>query len=425
MFTEITYLFTLSIFSILYFFTLITIHSFITRNSLKPLKEQEQIDESQDKKMSYEASFLSKFLQLLLLVIISSNVYLINVDIFDYFGFNDNVNIISESFDFILLNILISGLLISFIHVISFLLIGSDRSMGRRLSVWYKIILEKTVSLPLIKGFINYLITFSKKGDQSNVEDDMNATLQESLDYLEEAVIPEESEELRMIRGVLRMDSVKVREIMVPRVDILSISAESTIAQVADLMKAEGGHSKIPVFGDSIDDIVGIAYARDILSALDENVSPQSTVRNLVRKSLHVPESQSLEKFLREIQEQSTSVAMVVDEYGGISGLITVTDLIEEIVGELTDEFDKFIPEIEKINDFEVLADAGVSIDSLNHTLVTSIEANGFDTVGGLVMKFSGRIPEINDEISIGDIIIKVTSVKGRRLEKVKIIINQ
>jgi CBS domain containing-hemolysin-like protein len=392
---------------------------------LKPLKEQEQIDESQDKKIGYEASFLSKFLQLLLLVIISSNVYLINVDIFDYFGFNDNVNIISESFDFILLNILISGLLISFIHVISFLLIGSDRSMGRRLSVWYKIILEKTVSLPLIKGFINYLITFSKKGDQSNVEDDMNATLQESLDYLEEAVIPEESEELRMIRGVLRMDSVKVREIMVPRVDILSISAESTIAQVADLMKAEGGHSKIPVFGDSIDDIVGIAYARDILSALDENVSPQSTVRNLVRKSLHVPESQSLEKFLREIQEQSTSVAMVVDEYGGISGLITVTDLIEEIVGELTDEFDKFIPEIEKINDFEVLADAGVSIDSLNQTLGTSIEANGFDTVGGLVMKFSGRIPEINDEISIGDIIIKVTSVKGRRLEKVKIIINQ
>ena len=425
MFTEITYLFTLSIFSILYFFTLITMNSFITRNSLKPLKEQEQIDESQDKKMSYEASFLSKFLQLLLLVIISSNVYLINVDIFDYFGFNDNVNIISESVDFILLNILISGLLISFIHVISFLLIGSDRSMGRRLSVWYKIILEKTVSLPLIKGFINYLITFSKKGDQSNVEDDMNATLQESLDYLEEAVIPEESEELRMIRGVLRMDSVKVREIMVPRVDILSISAESTIAQVADLMKAEGGHSKIPVFGDSIDDIVGIAYARDILSALDENVSPQSTVRNLVRKSLHVPESQSLEKFLREIQEQSTSVAMVVDEYGGISGLITVTDLIEEIVGELTDEFDKFIPEIEKINDFEVLADAGVSIDSLNQTLGTSIEANGFDTVGGLVMKFSGRIPEINDEISIGDIIIKVTSVKGRRLEKVKIIINQ
>ena len=425
MFTEIIYLFTLLIFSILYFFTLITMHSFIARNSLKFIKEQDQqIDESKDKKISYEAAFLSKFLQLLFLVIISSNVYLINLDIFDYFGLNEQINIFSQAFEVILFNILISGLLISFIHVISFLFIGSDRSMGRRFSTWYKVILEKITTLPLIKGFINYLIIFGKRAGQSDVEDDMNATLQESLDYLEDAVIPEESEELRMIRGVLRMDSVKVREIMVPRVDILSISAESTIAQVADLMKAEGGHSKIPVFGNSIDDIVGIAYARDVLSALDENVSPQSTVRNLVRKSLHVPESQSLEKFLREIQEQSTSVAMVVDEYGGVSGLITVTDLIEEIVGELTDEFDKFIPEIEKISDFEVIADAGVTIDSLNQTIGTSIEANGFDTVGGLVMKFSGRIPEINDEISIGDIIIKVISVKGRRLEKVKIILN-
>ncbi|MBI64437.1 MAG: hypothetical protein CL778_04095 [Chloroflexi bacterium] len=425
MFTEIISLLSLLIFSILYFFTLITVQSFIARNFLKFIKEQEQIDESQEKKISYEAAFLSKFLQLFFLVIISSNVYLINIDIYNYFSMNDHLNIFPQSFEVILLSILITLLLVSFIHIVSFLLIGSDRSMGRRLSTWYKIILEKITTLPLIKGFINNLIIFSKRGDQSNVEDDMNATLQESLDYLEDAVIPEESEELRMIRGVLRMDSVKVREIMVPRVDILSISAESTIAQVADLMKAEGGHSKIPVFGDSIDDIVGIAYARDVLSALDENVSPQSTVRNLVRKSLHVPESQSLEKFLREIQEQSTSVAMVVDEYGGVSGLITVTDLIEEIVGELTDEFDKSIPEIEKINDFEVISDAGLSIDSLNQTIGTSIEANGFDTVGGLVMKFSGKIPEINDEISIDNIIIKVTSVRGRRLEKVKIIINQ
>ena len=253
----------------------------------------------------------------------------------------------------------------------------------------------------------------------------MNATLQESLDYLEDAVIPEESEELRMIRGVLRMDSVKVREIMVPRVDILSISEDSTIAEVADLMKAEGGHSKIPVFGDSIDDIVGIAYARDVLSALDENVSPESTVRNLVRKSLHVPESQSLEKFLREIQEQSTSIAVVVDEYGGVSGLITVTDLIEEIVGELTDEFDTFVPIIEKISDTEVVADAGVSIDSLNQTIGTSISTNGFDTVGGLVMKVSGRIPNINDQISVEGLTMIVKSVRGRRLEKVRILINK
>ena len=257
---------------------------------------------------------------------------------------------------------------------------------------------------------------------QKDKDADMNATLQESLDYLEEAVIPEEAEELRMIRGVLRMDSVRVREIMVPRVDIVSISGNASIAEVADLMKAEGGHSKIPIFGESMDDIIGIAYARDILAALDENVSPESGVKNLVRKSLHVPESQSLEKFLRGIQEQSTSVAMVVDEYGGISGLVTVTDLIEEIVGELTDEFDKVVPEIERINEGEIVADAGVSIDSLNQTIGTSINANGFDTVGGLVMKASGNVPSVGDEIHVKGLLITVQSIEGRRVQKVKII---
>ena len=116
---------------------------------------------------------------------------------------------------------------------------------------------------------------------------------------------------------------------------------------------------------------------------------------------------------------------MVVDEYGGVSGLITVTDLIEEIVGELTDEFDTFVPIIEKISDTEVVADAGVSIDSLNQTIGTSISTNGFDTVGGLVMKVSGRIPNINDQISVEGLTMIVKSVRGRRLEKVRILINK
>ena len=131
MFTEIIYLLSLLIFSILYFFTLITVQSFIARNFLKFIKEQEQIDESQEKKISYEAAFLSKFLQLFFLVIISSNVYLINIDIYNYFSMNDHLNIFPQSFEVILLSILITLLLVSFIHIVSFLLIGSDRSMGR------------------------------------------------------------------------------------------------------------------------------------------------------------------------------------------------------------------------------------------------------------------------------------------------------
>ena len=298
---------------------------------------------------------------------------------------------------------------------------ATSKPIARKTFGWYRAILEILSTFPIINWFVGFSINLGNNG-QKDKDADMNATLQESLDYLEEAVIPEEAEELRMIRGVLRMDSVRVREIMVPRVDIVSTSGNASIAEVADLMKAEGGHSKIPIFGESMDDIIGIAYARDILAALDENVSPDSGVKNLVRKSLHVPESQSLEKFLRGIQEQSTSVAMVVDEYGGISGLVTVTDLIEEIVGELTDEFDKVVPEIERLNEREIVADAGVSIDSLNQTIGTSINANGFDTVGGLVMKSSGKVPSVGDEIHVSGLLITVQSIEGRRVQKVKIV---
>ena len=381
MFNEAYNVVALIIFSIFYFVTLITSYSFSPRNTLPTSKEQIDnlinSDEVQNNKISNEAFFMAKFLQLLFILVISINVYSISDVLVNKIGINVSESFWNGSFGMVITNIFISGVLIFVIQGITFFIIGFNLPTTRKFCSWYKFILERISLIPIIKHFIVFLINFRIRNIQVNVEDHMNATLQESLDYLEDAVIPEESEELRMIRGVLRMDSVKVREIMVPRVDILSISEDSTIAEVADLMKAEGGHSKIPVFGDSIDDIVGIAYARDVLSALDENVSPESTVRNLVRKSLHVPESQSLEKFLREIQEQSTSIAVVVDEYGGVSGLITVTDLIEEIVGELTDEFDTFVPIIEKVNDSEVIADAGVSIDSLNQTIGTSISTNG------------------------------------------------
>ena len=400
--------------SFLYMFTTITLASFIVRNTLVP-RDQSQgsnvQEDLKDNRMSLGASAFARFIQLSSVLFITANMFMI-LDVF--FG----------NFDlgqYLVFSIVASSLFIIILHILCSLFVATSKPVARKVFGWYRAILETLSTFPIINWFIGFSINLGNNG-QKDKDADMNATLQESLDYLEEAVIPEEAEELRMIRGVLRMDSVRVREIMVPRVDIVSISGNASIAEVADLMKAEGGHSKIPIFGESMDDIIGIAYARDILAALDENVSPESGVKNLVRKSLHVPESQSLEKFLRGIQEQSTSVAMVVDEYGGISGLVTVTDLIEEIVGELTDEFDKVVPEIERINEREILADAGVSIDSLNQTIGTSINANGFDTVGGLVMKASGKVPSVGDEIHVNGLLITIQSIEGRRVQKVKIV---
>ena len=398
----------------LYMFTTITLASFIVRSTSVP-RDQSQgsnfQEDLKDNRISLEASTFARFIQLSSVLFITANMFMVLDAFFENFNFGQ----------YLVFSIVGSSLFIIMVHILCSLFVARSKPMARNFFGWYRAILETLSTFPIITWFVGFSINPGNNG-QKDKDADMHATLQESLDYLEEAVIPEEAEELRMIRGVLRMDSVRVREIMVPRVDIVSISGDASIAEVADLMKAEGGHSKIPVFGESMDDIIGIAYARDILAALDENVSPESDVKNLVRKSLHIPESQSLEKFLRGIQEQSTSVAMVVDEYGGISGLVTVTDLIEEIVGELTDEFDKAFPEIERLNEKEIVADAGVSIDSLNQTIGTSINANGFDTVGGLVMKASGSVPSVGDEINIDGLLITVQAIEGRRVQKVKIV---
>ena len=170
-----------------------------------------------------------------------------------------------------------------------------------------------------------------------------------------------------------------------------------------------------------MDSIDGVIYARDVLAALDNDEDPKGPVHSLARSALHVPESQSLEKLLRQLQEHRTGLAIVVDEYGGVSGLVTVTDLIEEIVGELIDEFDVDGPEVENVGPREMTADAGASIDVMNQTMGTSVVPEGFDTVGGLVFKKLGKMPSPGDVVTVENLKITVQSVIGRRIRRVKI----
>jgi CBS domain containing-hemolysin-like protein len=182
-----------------------------------------------------------------------------------------------------------------------------------------------------------------------------------------------------------------------------------------------GGHSKIPVYNEDIDSISSVVFARDVLTALDNDVDPDGPVEPLARPALRVPESQSLERLLRQLQEHRTGLAIVIDEYGGMSGLVTVTDLIEEIVGELIDEFDVDEPEVEAIGSNEMFADAGASIDIMNQTLGTSIVPDGFDTVGGLVFRELGKMPSPGDAVTVDGVRITVQTVLGRRIRRVKI----
>lgn len=295
---------------------------------------------------------------------------------------------------------------------------GYQRTWARNISRPTGTLLRLTSVTPGISHVVDFSLSRGR-GDDA-VGEDVSAALQESLDFLEESVIPADQNELRMIRGILRMDTVKVREIMVPRVDMNAAPANSTIGEVADLMSV-GGHSKIPVYNENIDSIAGVIFARDVLSALDNDIDPTDSVANLARPALHVPESQSLERLLRQLQEHRTGLAIVVDEYGGVSGLVTVTDLIEEIVGELIDEFDVEGPEVEAAGSREMYADAGASVDIMNQTLGTSIVPDGFDTVGGLVFRELGKMPSPGDTVSVEGVRITVQSVLGRRIRRVKI----
>ena len=259
-----------------------------------------------------------------------------------------------------------------------------------------------------------------RRHDAAASDEEVSAALLESLDRIEAARIPEGQEELRMIRGVLRMDSVKVREIMRPRVDMVAATVDSDLEAVTELM-AVGGYSKIPVYEASIDNVTGVLYARDLLRARDDGNGNSANVQSLTRPAMFVPESQNLERLLQEFQERRTSIAIVVDEYGGVSGLVTVTDLIEEIVGELVDEFDVEEPEVQRISDSESLVDARASIDLLNEKLGTQIEAEGFDTVGGLVYRELGKMPSNGDTVRVDGLVITVQSTIGRRIHRVRV----
>lgn len=227
--------------------------------------------------------------------------------------------------------------------------------------------------------------------------------------------------EVEMIRGVVELDDTVAREIMIPRVDMAVAEIGIPIADIAEMMVSKG-HSRIPVYRERLDRIEGIAYARDILRELStRDNAPAILVESIIRPALFIPESKSLEELLSEFQTRRVHMAIVVDEYGGVSGLVTIEDLLEEIVGEILDEFDVGEPEIISLSDSEFMMDARVSIDNLNDLLNVLVEGDGFDTLGGFVYQRLGKIPSPGDSMVYDGLRIEVISTTGRRLKRLKV----
>jgi CBS domain containing-hemolysin-like protein len=234
---------------------------------------------------------------------------------------------------------------------------------------------------------------------------------------------PLDEHEVRMIRGVVELDSTVAREIMVPRVDIEAVESGTPIHELAEQMVA-GGHSRIPIYEVDLDHIKGVAHARDILQYLiNHDKNGGLSAGNVTRPALFIPESKSLEELLDEFQAERVHLAVVIDEYGGVSGIVTIEDLLEEIVGEIQDEFDanEEVTDIKDIGNNQYLIDARMSIDQLNEDLEVSVESNGFDTVGGYIFDRLGKIPVVGDTVAYDGMRIEVLSTAGRRLKTLRI----
>jgi len=230
-----------------------------------------------------------------------------------------------------------------------------------------------------------------------------------------------EAEEEQMIGAVLELGQRRVHEVMVPRIDIAALAADAPLDELVDTIVREG-HSRIPVYEETIDNVIGILYAKDLLPYLKGVDHPPPT-RTLLRTPLFVPESMTIDDLLHSLQRRKVHIAIVLDEYGGTAGLVTIEDLIEEIVGEIQDEYDVEEPMIEPISDDQARIDGRASVDDLmEHFDVTlnGSDREEYDTVGGLVYHHIGGVPKVGDTVDVnGTLSLTVESTDGRRVGKV------
>ena len=236
----------------------------------------------------------------------------------------------------------------------------------------------------------------------------------------EEELIGLPPRDLAMMRSIIDLDYTTVREVMVPRLDMVALEAGVSLADAAAVI-VEHGHSRLPVYNGTIDDVLGIVYVRDLLGAV---VNPQDgrDLRSLTRPAFIVPETKRVDELLEEFRQRRTQIAIVVDEYGGTEGLVTMEDVLEEIVGEIEDEFSRAREaEVSREEDGASYVNAGLSTAVVGEMWGVDIESDDFDTVGGFVYHHLGRIPHVGDVVEWGGLRVEVAAMAGRRLRTLKI----
>jgi len=275
-------------------------------------------------------------------------------------------------------------------------------------------------SIPPLRWVANGIVT-RMGANIPNGASEGEVSEEELLALAEEAAASEaiDEEERVLIEQVIEFGDTVVHEVMVPRPDITAVSNNDTIDTAASIV-IEHGFSRVPVFGKNIDDIKGIIYSKDIMRSLRDD-SSSAEVSTIMREPFYVPEAKKISQLLREMQAETFHMAIVIDEYGGTAGLVTLEDLIEEVVGEIVDEFDVEPPMIERLSNGNFRVNGRADLDDLEAMLLIDLPTGEWNTVGGLIFNSLGHVPSVGETIEINQHRFYVERVQGRRIARVLI----
>ena len=234
---------------------------------------------------------------------------------------------------------------------------------------------------------------------------------------------PDEFEQ-ELLESVDEFGETIVREVMVPRIDMATVLADSPLSVALETFLASG-YSRLPIQGKSVDDIVGVLYLKDVARILSKDPASleTTTVSTKGRKPTFVPESMPVDDLLRQMQKSATHIAIVVDEYGGVAGLVTMEDVIEEIVGDIADEYDREIPEVEELEDGQLRVSAKFSLFDLGERFGLELEDEDVDTVGGMLSKLLGKLPAKDDSVTFSGLTLKADRLEGRPKRLITVIV--
>jgi magnesium and cobalt exporter, CNNM family len=288
-------------------------------------------------------------------------------------------------------------------------------ALGRPLTIASTLTLGVIAPLLWLERSILGLLAPPRENGLAPSEDDLRL-LVESVEDTRKL----EEDEREMIHGIFGMSARPVREVMVPRIDVVSMSRDATLGEILDRIVSTG-YSRIPIADDTIDNVVGLVYAKDVLRALRAGAL-EDPAEPIARAPYFVPDTKKVDELLQDLQQKRVHLAIVVDEYGGTAGIVTIEDLLEEIVGEIRDEYDEHEEaRIQRIDEYEAVVDARVSIRDLNEALDLHLDVDELDTLGGLVYHELGKVPADGDEVRVNGCLVTVLSTEGRRIKKLRV----